>query len=265
MLHIFTLHWNQKEKLERLFNSMLFVTNNLEFKWYIKDNGSKDGSIEFLQKISKNHKNIHVMYSNNNNDSFSIGMNKLYEIANPEDDDLVLLLNNDLWFVDDKSLKNMIKIIKKDNDVGVVGARILYPGTNRLQHGGVYFSKKYNYLPYHYRYNQISTKTDEEVKEFEAVTGALLLTKSIYFKNACKNKSGRVGFDESLFWAFDDVDYCLSVKYNLGKKVMYCGETFVYHEESASLKKNPVNKMMMPQNVKVFREKWTGKYKTVEG
>ena len=39
---------------------------------------------------------------------------------------------------------------------------------------------------------------------------------------------------------------------------MYCGKTNVYHEESASLKKNPVNKMMMPHNVSAFRKKWEG-------
>ena len=66
--------------------------------------------------------------------------------------------------------------------------------------------------------------------------------------------------DENYFWAFDDVDLCLSIKYNMNKKIVYCGNTNIFHEESASLKKNPTNKLFLNHNLKYMFEKWAGRY-----
>lgn len=258
MLHILTLHWNAVSKIDRLYESLIDVVKGVPFKWWIKDNGSADGSEEFFTSIQNDH--IDILYSGHNRDSFAVGMNILFERANPKDDDLILLLNNDLWFGDDSSLKKMIALLK--DDVGMVGARILYPDSNLLQHAGVYFSKKYNYMPYHYKHKEPTCPEVEMNREVEAVTAAIALTKAEYYKNiTTNNKSGRKGLDECYFWAFEDISACLSIKYNLNKKIMYCGDTLIYHEESASLKRNPVNKMLMPQNVKRFKEQWSGKYK----
>jgi GT2 family glycosyltransferase len=67
--------------------------------------------------------------------------------------------------------------------------------------------------------------------------------------------------DEGFFWSFEDIDACLAVKYGMNKKIMYCGKTNVFHEESATLKKNPMHKLMMGTNAKLFRTKWSGIYK----
>jgi len=95
----------------------------------------------------------------------------------------------------------------------------------------------------------------------QAVTAALALTRGKEFGNIWTNKDGSRGMDEGFFWCFDDVDACLSIKYKQNKRVVYCGKTKIYHEESASLKKNPVNKLMSPHNVGYFRKKWGGVYK----
>lgn len=150
----------------------------------------------------------------------------------------------------------MIKLINKD-DVGLVGAKILYPGTNKLQHAGVTISKKNNSYPYHYKHGEEYCDDDCLNREFQIVTAACALTKAKYYRQVCTNKSNRVGFCEEYFWMYEDVDFALSVKYKLGKKVVYCGGTEIYHEESASLKKNPVHKMMMPHNINVYRRKWS--------
>ena len=172
----------------------------------------------------------------------------------------ILDLQNIIVFGDNTSINKMISLL--DDDVGMVGARILYPDGERLQHAGVYFSKKYGYMPYHYRHKEKSNGKDRKNKEFQAVTAALALTKAKYYKEVWKkNKSGINGMDELFHWSFEDVDAALAIKYNMGKKIMYCGETIAYHEESASLKKNPVNKMMVSHNVGRFRSKWNGKYK----
>jgi GT2 family glycosyltransferase len=257
-LVILTLHWNAKDKIERLYKSLIPAVETFNYKWWIKDNSSKDGSVEYLKSIQND--NIDVLYCSHNTDSFSSGMNILFERANPADDDLILLLNNDLWFNDTKSIIEMNKLLT--DDVGVVGARILYPNSNSLQHAGVYFSSKYGYLPYHYRHKEIDDKDSQKTREFQAVTGALALIRAGDYRKVCTtNKSGRVGLDEGYFWSFEDIDMALAVKYNMHKKIMYCGKTNVFHEESASLKKNPMNKLMVNTNCSLFTKKWEGIYK----
>ena len=45
----------------------------------------------------------------------------------------------------------------------------------------------------------------------------------------------------------------------MNKKVIYCGNTNIFHEESTSLKKNPANKLFMNHNANYLRNKWRGK------
>lgn len=247
MIHILTLNWNGKPLLERLRNSLQIKA---PFMWHIRDNGSKDMSTEEMD--SWNNDNTRFYQIGHNRDSFSTGMNWLFDKASPNDDDYILLLNNDIEFCEPSALDKMLRIIKEDKEVGVVGGRLLYNGTDRLQHAGVIFGPKYGNLPFHYKYQDRTNEEAEKNREFQAVTAACSITRASIWKELG-------GLSQRFKWAFDDVDYCLRVK-QLKKKVVYCGEVKIYHEESISLKKNPVNIMFINDNVKTFKEIWSGKY-----
>ena len=259
-LHILTLTWNNKDKLTALKQSLEPALSNIDYTWYIRDNASTDGTVE---EISTWDKKVKVFAHPHNKDNFAQGMNYLYQQTNANDNDYVLLLNNDIIINDKSSIKNMISIMDKDDDVGVVGAKLLYTNTNKIQHAGVVFHNYYR-TPMHFRANEEANSNDNKDREFQIVTGAVLLTQSNLFKSAYTNKNGNKGMDESLVWMFDDCDFCLNVKYNLNKKVVYCGSTNIYHEESASLKKNPVNKLFLQHNLNYFKNKWQGRYKIDE-
>lgn len=258
MLHLLTLTWNASDKLSKLKESLLPALSDVEYTWLIKDNASKDDTVKVASSWDGN---IKVIPYKDNRQNFSEGMNFLFAEAAPKDNDLVMLLNNDVVFNDKKSIKKMMDIIQKDRSVGVVGARLLYTGTDQLQHAGVVFNNSYN-MPMHFRSGEKSDSNAEKNREFQVVTGAVLLTKAEYFRNAClENKSGISGMDEKYHWAFDDVDFCLSIKYGMDKKVVYCGETNIFHEESASLKKNPTNRLFMSHNTNHLSAKWGKKWK----
>ena len=262
MLNIFTLSWNGCNKLTKLKESLIPTLRELDYTWFIKDNGSKDDTVATVSNWGDK---VKILPYKDNRQNFSAGVNYCFNAAAPVDSDLVMLLNNDIIFNDTSSVRNMLNILHKDKDVGVVGARLLYTDTNKLQHAGVVFNPTYD-TPMHFRAGQVTDGDAEKNRLFQVVTGAVLITRADLFKNVwSKNTSGTKGMDENFHWAFDDVDLCLSIKYNLGKKIVYCGNTNIFHEESATLKKNPTNKMFLTHNLKYLFDKWRGRYNIDQG
>jgi GT2 family glycosyltransferase len=256
-LFILTLNWNGENHLRNLYPSLTKSLLDIDYTWLIKDNNSSDNSIQYIKSL--NDERIKLVEYKNNLHNFSQGCNLLFNEANPNDNDDILLLNNDIIFNDETSLKNMISILHNDNNVGVVGARLIYTNTNQLQHAGVVFDEKFK-NPLHYRLKEKSDLNATKNRLFQSVTGAALLTKASYYKNVCYNeKSGNHGMDEKYHWGFDDVDLCLSIKYNMNKDIVYCGNTNIYHEDSASLKKTPTNKLFLNHNLNHLKEKWNDK------
>lgn len=262
-LHILTLSWNGLTKLKTLkpglYNNLdkLYDDTGIESQWYIRDNGSKDGTIKEIEHWQYNGFYIEACDIGHNKHNFSQGVNYLVDYAckidsnNKKENDLVLLLNNDIIFNDNSSLTKMVKLI--NDDVGIVGAKLLYTGTSKIQHAGIIYSNQYGGNAWNYRRGETNDLNASKNRYFQGVTGAVLLTKlSLY------NKVG--GLSEDLNWAFDDCDYGLKIL-QLNKKIAYCGDVNIYHDESASLKKNPVNTLFINQNLKIFRNKWFGKYK----
>jgi len=255
-LYIFTLTWNGIDKLSKLNESLIPALKEIDYEWFIKDNASTDCTVDVVKSWEGN---INVIAYKNNLQNFSKGMNYLFKEANPNDDDFVLLLNNDVIFKDTRSIKKMIELMN-NKDIGVVGARLLFTDTDKLQHAGVTFHPS-THAPMHFRLNEKTDKQSLKNRQFQVVTGAVLLTKAECFKSVFKNqKSGHLGMDENYHWGFDDVDLCLAIKYNMDKKIVYCGETDIYHEESASLKKVPTNRLFLAHNLNYLRNKWKHRY-----
>jgi GT2 family glycosyltransferase len=255
-IHVLTLSWNGLDKLQKLRPGLCKNLENIpkiDYEWYIRDNGSSDNTSNTVRdwNLLDDYSVKTTVYSiNHNRDSFSQGVNYLLEKSNPADEDYILLLNNDIVFNDEQSLFKMFNIIQKP-DVGVVGARLLYTNTNKLQHAGVIFSERYNKMPYHFRPGEVSDDHSKKNRIFQAVTAAACFVKASELKKIN-------GLDTGFRWAFEDIDMTLQIGKN--KKIIYCGETNIDHEESASLKKNPVNKLFVGPNVAHFQKKWSGKY-----
>lgn len=257
MLYLLTLTWNACDKLTKLKESIIPALEGIDYTWIIKDNASNDDTVAVANSWGNK---VKVIPYKDNLQNFSAGMNYCFNEASPSDKDHVLLLNNDVIINDKSSIKNMVEMMNKDSSVGAVGCRLLFTGTDQLQHAGVTFENKYK-MPMHFRGKEKTDGNAEKDREFQVVTGAVLLTNGEYFKNAfTANKSGIKGMDENYHWAFDDVDLCLSIKYNMNKKIVYCGKTNIFHEESASLKKLPTNKLFMGHNANYLKNKWQGRY-----
>lgn len=139
----------------------------------------------------------------------------------------LLFLNNDIEEIDPDSIDEMIGYVQRE-DVGICGARLLYPDED-IQHAGVImgmggiagaaFVRTHDSdLSYMHRAKCI--------QDYSCVTAACLLTKRSLFDEVG-------GFTVKLAVAFNDVDYCMKVR-AFGKLVVYNPYAKFYHYESKS-------------------------------
>jgi len=104
MITVFTPTYNRKEKLHNLYLSLLNQFN-CDFEWLIVDDGSTDGTKEFIEDIRTNSKiDINYYYKNNG------GKQSAYNFAlDKMKGDIFLCIDSDDIFNDD-----VLKIISKD-------------------------------------------------------------------------------------------------------------------------------------------------------
>lgn len=249
-----TLSWNGLDKLKNLRPGLLrnLDATALPYDWFIRSNGCKDNTVEEIKAWSE----VSPLLASHNRDNFAQGVNSLVSLAVNKygkeeiDNSVILLLNNDIEFKDEVSLLNMLNIFK-DKDVAQVGARLMFPEGN-ICHAGVIFSQRYGMMPWHWRDREAATEAAKRNYEFQAVTAAVSFVRGKdFFEAGC--------LPEQMFWAFEDTWLSLSLK-EKGKKIVCCGQTEISHLQSATLRKNPQNKVFMQHNVKTFKERWFGKY-----
>lgn len=147
--------------------------------------------------------------------------------------DYYLLLNNDIEVIEPDWMRSMVSYCQR-GDVGVVGAKLLYPD-DTVQHAGVFMitCDSVNELggPAHAfthldRNDAGYMRRASLVQDVSVVTGACLMTSRDVFEELN-------GLDEDFVVAFNDVDYCLRVRKS-GRLVVYNPDALLYHYESFS-------------------------------
>jgi GT2 family glycosyltransferase len=150
-----------------------------------------------------------------------------FAAAHTEGDHL-LFLNVDVVGASDGWLAAMLEQAQRP-EVGVVGARLLYPD-GRIQHAGVVMGlgggvagHAFGYCPperigYYFQ--------DRIIRNYSAVTGACMMVPRAAFEASN-------GFDEELTIAYNDIDFCLRLR-EKGYLVVYTPFAELIHEESAA-------------------------------
>ncbi len=217
--------------------------NQTRFEVIVVDNCSKDGTKENLKVLSDKYDHFKVILNDEN-----LGFAKACNIgAENSAGNFILFLNNDI-IVKGKWLDKMLGEFRKSDELGAVGAKLLYPdGT--IQHAGIGIKYIDNTLV---AYNLFQNERKDLIpanvyRKYQAVTAACLLIKKSVF-----NLIG--GFDESFLNGYEDVDLCFRIQEN-GFSISYCPETEIIHFES----KTEGRFNNVEENVKLLNEKWNGK------
>jgi len=135
--------------------------------------------------------------------------------------------------------------------VGIVGARLLYPGTRRVQHAGLALTEQG--VPDHlWRSLPEDDPRVVEPRDVDMVTGACLAV-------ARERFLALGGFDEAYVNGVEDVDLCLAAR-AAGLRVRYESRAVVLHHEGASEGRFA----HAGQNLRRFVEKWADRLAAME-
>jgi O-antigen biosynthesis protein len=213
------------ELISRVLTGLFEGTDYPNFDVTIIDNGTTEPQVlalyeSYCAKYSNFQAHVEVEDFN-----FSRAVNRGIAITKG---DPVLLLNNDTEILEPNWLKEMVSCLAY-KDVGIVGAKLLYP-SRKIQHVGV-IAGLGGYAGHWY----VNMPEDTPGamgrlwvrQSFSVVTGAcFLLTRD------CIAKVGL--FDEKVFpVAYNDVDYCLRAT-QLNVKVVWTPFSCLIHHESAT-------------------------------
>ncbi len=220
LVSISILNWNGKAMTAECLKSLKKLQYpNIEI--IVVDNGSNDGSAEFLKK---NYPNIRLVCLKENK-GFTGGHNAAFRVMRGK---YLCLLNNDM-VVDPDWLDNLVKAMEKDLKIGACGGGMFewnknnpaYEKNNELW--TIRYLNKYTGFP-------TQEKNHEELKEADYLSGGAMLIR--------KDLLAKIGglFDDRFFAYAEDRDLCARIK-RAESKTMYIPGTFIWHKGSATAKK----------------------------
>jgi len=231
---------DKKTLLKRCIKSIEKHTNYKNWEIIIVDNGSKNEETKsYLKSLPYDIIEYNLPFN------FSAMNNLAVSKANG---DYLLFLNDDTAVIESNWLKEMLSICSQ-NDVGVVGTKLLF-SDNTVQHAGIIFLK--NGTGFH-PYQRIPTNESgyfgflNVIREYSSVTGACLLIKKEIF-----NKINQ--FDEKYDLYYGDSDLCFKTL-KLGYSVVYTPFAFLRHDGSSKIKEYTTS-FFTVENYLDFKKKW---------
>ena len=225
---------------EFLLNSIRSYTNNIPYEVIIADDNSEDQTAE----IQKFFPNINVVKNDINTPGFLYNVSNAINHARGK---YILLLNNDMM-VFENYLDELLKVIEKYPDIGIVGAKNISMENKTLECGAT--MDKNGLVSYIGQNQDINFAEDKEYIDCDYCSGC-----SILFTKETWNKAG--GFDKNYAPAFfEDSDFAFNVKYNLGLKSVCVPKSKIYHYKGATYASDFKHKIYAKDNKKYFLNKW---------
>jgi GT2 family glycosyltransferase len=169
-----------------------------------------------------------------------------------------LFCNNDIEAIEAGWLGRMLELGQK-RDVGIVGAKLYYPGRKMIQHAGVVVACC-GVAENLGRFRLTGNAQDDLGyigslicnREVSAVTGAcMLIGKSVF------DQVG--GFDEAIAVGYGDVDLCLRVG-RRGYRILFCAHAELLHHESYTRGRSPEDPH--PEDSERFLARWSSLFAT---
>jgi len=233
LFDIIVLNWNQKELTTDFVNSFLANTT-IPCRLIIIDNGSDDGSVEYLLSLKDTAACKFKIVVNKENLGFVGGMNQGIEISAAP---YVCLANNDLLF-SKGWLDEILAVFEKDERIGV-----LNPNSNNLGE--------------HLNGATIESVAERLYRDFKGVFVEMpfCIGFCMFIRREVILKTG--GLSKEFYpMFFEDTDYSLKASH-AGYLIGLAKGSFVWHKEHGSFTRMGHSRIeIFDRSKQAFAEKW---------
>ncbi|MDA0986948.1 MAG: glycosyltransferase [Bacteroidetes bacterium] len=251
-LSVLIVNYNVRDFLRQSIESIKKSIHSIKAEIIVVDNASDDGSVEMIRS---NFKSV-IIIQNQKNIGFGKANNKALKIAKGK---YVLLINPDT-IVQEDTIPKLIKYLKENKNVGLVGCKILNSdGTLQLACRRsiptpwnafskiIGLSKIFPKTKVFSKYN-LTYLDENKISEVEALSGSFMMfPKSVYKIIG--------GFDEQFFMYGEDLDFCFRVKKS-GFKIIYNPGTQIIHYKGESAKRSSIDELnYFYESMKLFYRK----------
>mgnify|MGYP001324709526 FL=1 len=229
---IVIINYNGLNLIKKFMPSI--ITNSSNNNIYVIDNNSNDDSVNY---IKNNFSNINII-NNSSNLGYAGGYN---EGIKKIKEDLLIFLNNDATFLDEKSLFNLVKVFKENSEIKVAQPKIIdFTNQEKFEYSGA-AGGFIDFFGYPFCRGRIFSNV--ELKNNYNTTREVFWASGTCFAIRRSSFVEHDGFDESFFAHMEEIDLCWRIKRkNNNDKIVAVGNSEVYHLGGGSLAYNSSNK-----------------------
>lgn len=250
------LNWNGKHFLEQFVPVLLEKTRVAKQKSalgstsdypdtasiFVADNGSTDGSIEWLDWAYPQHEVRVIRFDKNL--GFTGGYNKAFQIINDEGGKFkyYLLLNSDVE-VTEGWLGRLTDFMDKNPKVGVCSPKVLWHDhKDTFEHAGACGGMMDRYY-FPYCRGRVLSKVEKDMGQYDTPCEVFWASgTSFMVRSKIWNQLG--GLDESFFAHMEEIDFCWRAKL-LGWQVWVVPDSYVFHVGGGTLPNNSPRKLYL--------------------
>lgn len=218
---IVILNWNGEKLLRKFLPSVIEFSKQAEI--FVVDNASTDGSIPFLETLSA----VKILKN-----PYNMGFAKGYNYALQQiEADVFCLLNSDVEVTENWLIP--IENYFKNTEISAVQPKILdFNHRNRFEYAGGAggFIDKFGFP---YCRGRIFDTIEEDFGQYDTEMNIFWASGACFFIRS-KDFFEVNGFDEDFFAHQEEIDLCWRLQ-NIGKKIIFCPKSTVYHVGGATL------------------------------
>jgi GT2 family glycosyltransferase len=234
-LSVVIICWNDLRVLRDCLHSIYQGTHSTDFEVLVSDNGSTDGSVEFIRQ---RYPEVRVL-ENRANLGFAKGNNVGIRASNA---DYVLILNPDT-IIHDGALDRLVQFAERHPEAGAFGCRVLNPDgtyqtsarlfpTVRRYWVSALGLKKLASVSSLFLFEEYPRWFGETERPIDWQSGCCVM-----FRGDLLRSLG--GFDGQFFYHFEEVDLCRRV-WAAGHPILFTPEAVITHLGGQSVGRFPV-------------------------
>lgn len=233
------LTWNSENYIKKCVDSLIHSVGNrqLVYEIFIVDNGSTDRTPFIISEIEKlYHGKIKGIFLKNNTGT-TYSRNLALRKAKGRH---IAILDSDIEIAYG-TIEKLMYVLDSDKRAGLVAPRIIYPD-GRLQKSIDKFPSVFSKLIRFFFLRKIEALENSKVMDLNVKEVDYAISAMWIFKKELLDNVGLL--DEKIFYAPEDVDYCLRI-WKMGYKILYVPEVFIIHHAQEISRRFKINQALI--------------------